>query len=1186
MMKNTLFLLFAFCCLAMSTNGQVSLNEDVTTSSLTAEQIIDKYNSFEGAVRNMSRAEWEVMRAWDQYDEGEARRIVAEHKAATSEIRAERRQNGVYARQLAAGDCDCWVEPDETYTQINTTDWDETGGAGADVDAWLGPIGLNGWSHNHYGELFNSFYINSKGTVSFGAGYIDWTPEEFPGATYDQIAGYWADIDIRESGEIWYKVTPEGVYVNFIEVGYFNSHADKTNTFQILFTPEDGELLPDGNNVQLCYQSMQWAHGDVGGSGGTLGPNPGNVGADKSSTTGSNIQYGRFNLLNANYNGPYGDTPQEQDGVFWLTDKVFNFNTATSGQNNTPPISTSALACDTITVCLNDTVPIDISFLPPETNQNVSIEVSGDLDGLFIDNQQNGAVAIFEGGFVGSTDYLGINTITFTATDTGEPEGVTEINYVFDVINVELPELTISGDLGICAGQSTSLVASDGFDTYTWSTGCDTQECDVNTAGLLTLTADFQGCEAEIQFELDVTPFELVDINIEPNPVCYDELATVCVDPDQIEELEYVDYQWDENWNDLGGTIDDIQGDGDCATMGPGVYRILAEMATGCFAQRVFVIDNISPFIPEDEQSGVYCDNLDPITFEGGFSNPAEGALTLYLLSSDDAGWNGAFIEVFVNGVSVGIFTSGGLVQIETIDIEADDDIEIVYVSSGDGDENNTIQGFNCSNQNNFILNNLTDGTLWSEPAGCASEPAFGTWSIIDGPDCPGAFSDITQFDTEFTPCEYGAYTLQFTEDACGQTFEYEVVFTSAPSITLTTDEFILCGDEAAFVEATITDIGGTATIDWPSPGVDDVLENTYSYNTPQDLNLTVTITNECGSDDADFTILAQFEPEVIALEDAILCDGGVVPLDPIADNAGGIDYEWTINGDFLSNDPEVDAATTGTYCVTVSNECFPGGVETCAEVSIAGDIDPFPLINIYCDGQDEATIFANGTNDDWTVIWSDGTEGISNVFTPADNGGFSATITDPGNCNTETFEGQVYFGTNPVANPSPQELITLCPEITNTFSLDAGEAFEWVWSVNCAGETTFLSGNDDLNLVSSQLSQDCWGQTLSLNGTATNPCGSASASFEVIIDPCEITIPNVFTPNGDADNVTFSIEGLDVYNDVQLSIFNRWGNLIYESADYQSGDWRGQDQADGTYWYVLVLPNGRDYNGTVTLLR
>ena len=121
---------------------------------------------------------------------------------------------------------------------------------------------------------------------------------------------------------------------------------------------------------------------------------------------------------------------------------------------------------------------------------------------------------------------------------------------------------------------------------------------------------------------------------------------------------------------------------------------------------------------------------------------------------------------------------------------------------------------------------------------------------------------------------------------------------------------------------------------------------------------------------------------------------------------------------------------------------------------------------------------------------------------------------------------------------------------------------------------------------MSSQLSQDCWGQTLSLNGTATNPCGSASASFEVIIDPCEITIPNVFTPNGDADNVTFSIEGLDVYKDVQLSIFNRWGNLIYESADYQSGDWRGQDQADGTYWYVLVLPNGRDYNGTVTLLR
>jgi gliding motility-associated-like protein len=1178
-MKNSLSILFALFCFTTSMNAQVTQNQEAEAREATPESIIRKYNSFKGAVINMTRDEWEVLRTWENYDEAEARQIVADRKGKHTERMAQNKG----ARMMAEGDCECWVEPDETYTQINSTDWDETGGAGIDVDAWLGPIGLNGWSHNHYGELFNAFYINSKGTVSFGGGYIDWTPEEFPGASYDQIAGYWADIDIREIGEIWYKVSPEGVYVNFVDVGYFNSHADRTNTFQILFTPEDSPLLEEEMNVQLCYKSMQWAHGDVGGSGGQLGPTPATVGADKNTTAGANIQYGRFNLLNATYNGPYGDGNQDQDGVFWLTDKVFTFNTATVGQNNTPPISTSALACDTIIVCLNDTVPLNISFLPPETNQQVTIDITGDLDGLFTTVLEGGQVATFEGGFVGSSDYLGINTITFIATDTGSPEGVTEIIYVFDVLNIELPELTIEGNLQICAGNFTTLTASDGFDSYSWTTGCDSQICDVSQAGTLGVEGNFEGCVAEINFELEISSFDLVDITITPNPVCYDELATVTVDPEQQEE--FVSYQWDADWNGLGGEVigDD---DGPVATVLPGTYRVLAEKIDGCFAQRVFIVNSISPFIPEDNQSGVYCDNLDPITFEGGFSNPSEGDLTLYILSSDNSGWNGAYIEVFINGESIGIFTSTGTVQIESIEIEAGDNVEIVYVSSGDGDENNTIQGFNCSNQNNFVLGDFADGIIWAEEAGCGAEPALGSWDITDGPNCDGAFSDEDQFDSVFTPCEAGAYTLVFTEEACDQTFEYVVVYTSSPTITVSPIENTLCGDESVTIDATITDIGGTATIDWPSPGVDDVTSNTYSYTTPQDLSLTVTITNECGSQDAVFNIVAQFEPQVIVFDDEVLCEGGIVPLDPIANNTPDLIYNWTLDGGFLSEASEFDANSTGTYCVTVSNECFPTGVETCAEISIAGEIDPFPELNAFCAGETEGVIFVNGTDDTWTIVWSDGTEGISNTFNASDNGGFSATVTDPGNCNTETFTGNVYFGSIPETNPEPTELVTLCPEISNIFSMNAGDAFVYTWSVNCAGENIVLSGNDDLNLVSSQLSQDCWGQVLTINGSATNPCGSGFTSFDVVIDPCEITIPNVFTPNGDADNRDFSIEGLDVYDDVQLFVYNRWGNLIYESTDYQSGGWKADDEAEGTYWYVLILPNGRDYNGSVTLLR
>jgi hypothetical protein len=161
-MKNSLSILFALFCFTTSMNAQVTQNQEAEAREATPESIIRKYNSFKGAVINMTRDEWEVLRTWENYDEAEARQIVADRKGKHTERMAQNKG----ARMMAEGDCECWVEPDETYTQINSTDWDETGGAGIDVDAWLGPIGLNGWSHNHYGELFNAFYINSKGTLT------------------------------------------------------------------------------------------------------------------------------------------------------------------------------------------------------------------------------------------------------------------------------------------------------------------------------------------------------------------------------------------------------------------------------------------------------------------------------------------------------------------------------------------------------------------------------------------------------------------------------------------------------------------------------------------------------------------------------------------------------------------------------------------------------------------------------------------------------------------------------------------------------------------------------------------------------------------------------------------------------------------------------------------------------------
>ncbi len=52
--------------------------------------------------------------------------------------------------------------------------------------------------------------------------------------------------------------------------------------------------------------------------------------------------------------------------------------------------------------------------------------------------------------------------------------------------------------------------------------------------------------------------------------------------------------------------------------------------------------------------------------------------------------------------------------------------------------------------------------------------------------------------------------------------------------------------------------------------------------------------------------------------------------------------------------------------------------------------------------------------------------------------------------------------------------------------------------------------------------------------------------------------------------------------------VYNRWGNLVYQSKDYQN-QWDGNGLSEGTYYYILQLktPQGiREYKGWIELLR
>ena len=91
--------------------------------------------------------------------------------------------------------------------------------------------------------------------------------------------------------------------------------------------------------------------------------------------------------------------------------------------------------------------------------------------------------------------------------------------------------------------------------------------------------------------------------------------------------------------------------------------------------------------------------------------------------------------------------------------------------------------------------------------------------------------------------------------------------------------------------------------------------------------------------------------------------------------------------------------------------------------------------------------------------------------------------------------------------------------------------------------------------------------------------------------DRCMPFFANTMTPNGDGANDVFYIENIDTFPNNYLTIYNRWGNVVFETRSYNNdweGTYNGQPLPVGTYYYYMELndPDNRSHSGHITILR
>jgi PKD repeat protein len=133
-----------------------------------------------------------------------------------------------------------------------------------------------------------------------------------------------------------------------------------------------------------------------------------------------------------------------------------------------------------------------------------------------------------------------------------------------------------------------------------------------------------------------------------------------------------------------------------------------------------------------------------------------------------------------------------------------------------------------------------------------------------------------------------------------------------------------------------------------------------------------------------------------------------------------------------------------------------------------------------------------------------------------------------------------------------------------------------WTWTID---GIELGSGNDY------QAALDKPGSAV-VTGYALNKFNCISHATETVRVQGELTIPNVITPDGDLNNESFRIPGLE-NSTWNLEVMNRWGTNVFQKIDYK-GDWNGNDQPAGVYYFILrnTVCKEEDYKGFISIVR
>ncbi len=320
--------------------------------------------------------------------------------------------------------------------------------------------------------------------------------------------------------------------------------------------------------------------------------------------------------------------------------------------------------------------------------------------------------------------------------------------------------------------------------------------------------------------------------------------------------------------------------------------------------------------------------------------------------------------------------------------------------------------------------------------------------------------------------------------------------------------------------------------------------------------------------------------PQVLVDGPTTFCEGDSVVL--TASYAGNV--LWN-NG---TSNHTLTVTSSGDYFYEGNlNGCIDSSSKVSVTVLPAPDIQIDPSGNITIFPGEEIQVLASGAAE---YTWSNDFSGTSVVLNEA--GVYYVIGVDSNGClgvsdsliisiaalDIKVFNDTIYYS-------DLTDLAQSYDIVTNdSVTLDAEVVVLWPFDIASVVNNQFLVFNDPVDTVPDVI------YYLSCLEDYEDICDTGIVYLiQEVDDQLNLTPPNAFSPNNDGINDYFEIPTLDAEFEAQITIFNRWGQVVFDDNNYNNKwdgvNYDGKVLPDGTYFYLLELPkNKSSYSGFVVI--